>query len=115
MVRAYDYPSAVHVDQAGIDICLVGDLAGESSLWLNILFLNKLCLIWAFSDETYSDTTFFSIFEGIVVHGHEMTLPITIEDMLLHYQAIACGAWRPLLVGDLPFGSYEKSIEQVEW
>ena len=32
MVTAYDYPSAVHVDQAGIDICLVGDSAGESSL-----------------------------------------------------------------------------------
>ena len=29
MVTAYDYPSAVHVDQAGIDICLVGDSVGE--------------------------------------------------------------------------------------
>ena len=29
MVTAYDYPSAVHVDQAGIDICLVGDSVDE--------------------------------------------------------------------------------------
>ncbi|XP_057865459.1 3-methyl-2-oxobutanoate hydroxymethyltransferase 1, mitochondrial [Cryptomeria japonica] len=77
MVTAYDYPSAVHVDQAGIDICLVGDSA------------------------------------GMVVHGHDTTLPVTIEDMLLHCQAVARGARRPLLVGDLPFGSYEKSTEQA--
>eukprot|EP01018_Ginkgo_biloba_P025904 Gb_25484 [translate_table: standard] len=77
MVTTYDYPSAVHVDGAGIDICLVGDSV------------------------------------GMVVHGHDTTLPVTLEDMILHCQAVSRGASRPLLVGDLPFGSYEQSKEQA--
>lgn len=77
MVTAYDYPSGVHVDRAGIDICLVGDSV------------------------------------GMVVHGHDTTLPVTMDDMLLHSRAVARGADRPLLVGDLPFGSYEQSIQQA--
>ncbi|KAH7282915.1 hypothetical protein KP509_35G053100 [Ceratopteris richardii] len=77
MLTAYDYPSAVHVDQAGIDICLVGDSV------------------------------------GMVVHGHDTTLPVTMDDMLLHCRAVARGARRSLLVGDLPFGSYEQSPSQA--
>ncbi|GBF91153.1 3-methyl-2-oxobutanoate hydroxymethyltransferase mitochondrial [Raphidocelis subcapitata] len=71
MATAYDYPSALHVDQALIDIVLVGDSA------------------------------------SMVVHGHDTTLPITLEQMLVHCQAAARGAQRAFLVGDLPFGSYE--------
>ncbi|KAK9757885.1 hypothetical protein RND81_01G193100 [Saponaria officinalis] len=77
MVTAYDYPSAVHLDTAGIDICLVGDSA------------------------------------AMVVHGHDTTLPITVDEMLVHCRAVARGAKRPLLVGDLPFGSYESSTSQA--
>ncbi|XP_042432262.1 3-methyl-2-oxobutanoate hydroxymethyltransferase 1, mitochondrial-like [Zingiber officinale] len=77
VVTAYDYPSAVHVDSAGIDVLLVGDSA------------------------------------AMVVHGHDTTLPITLDDMLLHCRAVARGASRPLLVGDLPFGSYESSASQA--
>ncbi|XP_073391516.1 3-methyl-2-oxobutanoate hydroxymethyltransferase 1, mitochondrial isoform X1 [Physcomitrium patens] len=50
---------------------------------------------------------------GMVVHGHDTTLPVTMEDMLLHCKAVARGADRPLLVGDLPFGSYEQSTQQA--
>lgn len=50
---------------------------------------------------------------GMVVHGHDTTLPVTLDDMLLHCRAVARGADRPLLVGDLPFGSYEQSTQQV--
>ncbi|KAG1669922.1 hypothetical protein FOA52_002449 [Chlamydomonas sp. UWO 241] len=71
MVTAYDYPSAVHVDRADIDILLVGDSV------------------------------------AMVVHGHDTTLPITLDDMLVHCRAVARGARRSFLVGDLPFGSYE--------
>ncbi|CAN0884513.1 3-methyl-2-oxobutanoate hydroxymethyltransferase 2, mitochondrial [Linum grandiflorum] len=77
VVTAYDYPAAVHVDAAGIDVCLVGDSA------------------------------------SMVVHGHDTTLPISLEEMLVHCRAVARGAKRPLLVGDLPFGTYESSTTQA--
>ncbi|KAG6663576.1 3-methyl-2-oxobutanoate hydroxymethyltransferase 1, mitochondrial-like isoform X2 [Carya illinoinensis] len=77
VVTAYDYPSAVHVDTAGIDMCLVGDSA------------------------------------AMVVHGHDTTLPISLDEMLVHCRAVARGAKRPLLVGDLSFGTYESSTSQA--
>ncbi|XP_044470284.1 3-methyl-2-oxobutanoate hydroxymethyltransferase 1, mitochondrial-like [Mangifera indica] len=77
VVTAYDYPSAVHLDTAGIDVCLVGDSA------------------------------------AMVVHGHDTTLPINLDEMLVHCRAVARGAKTPLLVGDLPFGSYESSSNQA--
>lgn len=61
------------VDQADIDIVLVGDSV------------------------------------SMVVHGHDTTLPITLDDMLSHCKAVSRGAARAFLVGDLPFGSYELS------
>jgi len=77
MMTAYDYPSAVAVDRAGIDVILVGD-----SL-------------------------------GMVVLGYETTLPVTMEDMLHHARAVARGARYPLLVGDMPFMSYQVSVEEA--
>ena len=77
VVTGYDYPSAVHIDTAGIDVCLVGDSA------------------------------------SMVVHGYDTTLPISLDEMLVHCRAVARGAKRPLLVGDLPFGTYESSTNQV--
>ena len=71
MVTAYDYPSAVHVDVADIDVLLCGDSVGMVEL------------------------------------GHYTTLPVTIEDMIHHCKAVSRGCRRPLLVGDLPFGTYE--------
>ncbi|XP_014617883.1 3-methyl-2-oxobutanoate hydroxymethyltransferase 1, mitochondrial isoform X2 [Glycine max] len=68
VVSTHDYPSAVHVDVAGIDVCHVGDSV------------------------------------SMVIHGHDTTIPITLEQML---------AKRPLLVGDLPFGTYESSSNQA--
>ena len=48
-----------------------------------------------------------------VVHGHDTTLPITLEEMLTHCKAVARGARRSFLVGDLPFGSYELGIRDA--
>lgn len=48
---------------------------------------------------------------SMVVHGHETTLPITLDEMIRHCQSVSRGANRPFIVGDLPFGSYEASKE----
>jgi len=45
-----------------------------------------------------------------VIHGHETTLPITMEDMLLHARAVARARKRCLLVADMPFLSYQTSV-----
>ncbi|HUE54893.1 MAG TPA: 3-methyl-2-oxobutanoate hydroxymethyltransferase [Candidatus Udaeobacter sp.] len=69
-LTAYDYPTARLLDEAGVDVILVGD-----SL-------------------------------GMVVLGHESTLPVTIEEMLHHTRAVRRGTHRALVVADMPYGSY---------
>lgn len=77
MVTAYDYPSAVHVARAGIDVILIGDSVAMVEL------------------------------------GYETTQPVTVEQMIHHCQSVKRGVEQssvdtaPLLVGDMPFGSYE--------
>jgi 3-methyl-2-oxobutanoate hydroxymethyltransferase len=77
MLTAYDYPTALAEDEAGVDSILVGD-----SL-------------------------------GMVVLGYENTLPVTMEDMLHHARAVARGAKYALLIGDMPFMSYQASVESA--
>src|SRR5512137_132084 len=77
MLTAYDYPTALAMDQAGIEVILVGD-----SL-------------------------------GMVVLGYANTLPVTMEDMLHHCKAVARGAQYAMLVGDMPFMSYQASTEDA--
>ena len=50
---------------------------------------------------------------AMVVHGHNSTLEITLDEMLTHCRSVARGAKTPLLVGDIPFGSYEISDAQL--
>ncbi len=50
---------------------------------------------------------------GMVVLGYENTLPVTMQDMLHHCKAVARGARSPLLVGDMPFMSYQVSVEEA--
>lgn len=77
MLTAYDYPTATLMDQAGIDVILVGDSV------------------------------------GMVVHGFENTLPVTMDMMVMHCQAVRRGARRALLVADMPFMSYQASVSDA--
>src|SRR5579862_2387130 len=75
-LTAYDYPTARLLDEAGVEVLLVGD-----SL-------------------------------GMVVLGHETTLPVTVEEMLHHTRAVRRGTKRALLVADMPYGSFHVSIDE---
>ena len=46
---------------------------------------------------------------GTVLHGHEATIPVTLEEMIFHARSVARANPRALFVVDLPFGSYEAS------
>ncbi len=50
---------------------------------------------------------------GMVVLGYTNTLPVTMEEMLHHCRAVARGASYALLVGDMPFLSYQVSVEEA--
>ncbi len=77
VLTGYDYPTALALDQSGIDAILVGD-----SL-------------------------------GMVVLGYENTLPVTVDEMLHHCRAVARGAKTALLIGDMPFMSYQVCPEEA--
>jgi 3-methyl-2-oxobutanoate hydroxymethyltransferase len=50
---------------------------------------------------------------GVVVLGHENTLPVTLDDMLHHTRAVVRGATRALVVADMPFMTYQVSVEEA--
>jgi 3-methyl-2-oxobutanoate hydroxymethyltransferase len=75
MVTAYDYPSAVVAEEAGVDLVLVGDSA------------------------------------AMVVLGYPGTEPVSMDEMVMLGKAVRRGLRTPLMVGDMPMGSYEASNE----
>jgi 3-methyl-2-oxobutanoate hydroxymethyltransferase len=50
---------------------------------------------------------------AMVVLGHDSTVPATMDEMLMLTRAVTRGAHRPLVIADLPFGSYHVSVEQA--
>ncbi len=77
MVTAYDYPTALLVDEAGLEVVLVGDSLGN------------------------------------VVLGQGSTVAVTMDEMIHHAKAVRRGLRYALLVGDLPFLSYQVSVEEA--
>ncbi|MEZ0326298.1 MAG: 3-methyl-2-oxobutanoate hydroxymethyltransferase [Fimbriimonas sp.] len=76
-LTAYDAVFGEMADSAGVDLILVGDSVGNTTL------------------------------------GYSSTVPVTLEEMLHHTRATHRGVKRALLVGDLPFGTYQASPEQA--
>lgn len=77
MLTAYDYPFARLIDEAGIDIILVGDSLGT------------------------------------VIQGHPTTLPVTMDEMIYHTKIVSRGVGNALVVGDMPFMSYQASVSDA--
>jgi 3-methyl-2-oxobutanoate hydroxymethyltransferase len=50
---------------------------------------------------------------AMTVLGHPSTVPVTLEELLMLAQAVRRGLKTPLMVGDMPFGSYEASNEEA--
>lgn len=77
MITAYDAMFAEIVDEAGVDMILVGDSVGT------------------------------------VMQGSRTTLPVTMDQMEYHVRMVTAAEPRALVVGDLPFGSYQASVEDA--
>lgn len=77
-LTAYDYSFARILDEAGVDILLVGDSLGS------------------------------------VIQGHENTLPVTLDAMIYHTRAVTLGRKRALVVADMPFLSFQISVEEAK-
>jgi len=63
--------------------------------------------------DRYCDVILVGDSLGMVMHGLETTVPVTLEMMILQGQAVMRGSKRTLVVVDMPFGSYEASKEQA--
>jgi 3-methyl-2-oxobutanoate hydroxymethyltransferase len=64
-------------------------------------------------DEAGTDILLVGDSLGMVVQGHETTIPVTLEEMIYHTRAVARGARYAHIVADLPFGSYQGGPQQA--
>ena len=63
-------------------------------------------------DEAGADVLLVGDSLGMVIQGHDTTLPVTLEEIAYHCRAVVRGARRAHVVGDMPFMSYQASYEQ---
>lgn len=63
-------------------------------------------------DESGADVLLVGDSLGMVVQGHDTTLPVTLEEIIYHTRAVVRGAARAHVVGDMPFGSYQAGLDQ---
>ena len=64
-------------------------------------------------DNAGVDTLLVGDSLGMTILGYEDTLSVTMEDMIHHTAAVARGAKNALVIGDMPFMSYQVSVEQA--
>ncbi len=64
-------------------------------------------------DEVGVDVLLVGDSLGCVVQGHDTTLPVTLDEAVYHCRMVARAARRSLVVGDMPFGSYQTSATQA--
>src|SRR5512143_2541105 len=65
------------------------------------------------ADEAGIDMILVGDSLGVVVQGHANTLPVTMEDMLYHTRMVARAATNALVVGDMPFLSYQTGVDDA--
>src|SRR3981081_3246351 len=63
--------------------------------------------------DRFCDVILVGDFLGMVMHGLETTVPVTLDMMVLQGHAVMRGSRQALVVVDMPFGSYEASKEQA--
>ncbi|HEY5926141.1 MAG TPA: 3-methyl-2-oxobutanoate hydroxymethyltransferase [Kofleriaceae bacterium] len=63
-------------------------------------------------DESGADVLLVGDSLGMVVQGNDTTLPVTLEEMAYHCRAVVRGTTRAHVVGDMPFMTYQASVEQ---
>ncbi len=79
-------------------------------------FLTAVCYDYAWArlvDESEVETIFCGDSMGMNVYGYESTCPVTMEQMIVHCQAVRKGAPNTFLFGDMVYGSYEVSPEEA--
>src|SRR6202007_2752382 len=64
-------------------------------------------------DEAGADVLLVGDSLGMVIQGHDTTLPVTMDQMVYHCSAVRRGTERAHLVGDLPFGSYQAGADDA--
>jgi 3-methyl-2-oxobutanoate hydroxymethyltransferase len=66
-----------------------------------------------FAEDAGIDVVLVGDTAAMVVLGHEGTVPVTMDEMLFLTRTVARAARRPIVVGDMPFGSYQVSDEEA--
>ncbi len=64
-------------------------------------------------DESQIDLLLVGDSLGMVVQGHDTTLPVTLDEVIYHCRAVARGTQRAHIVGDMPFMSYQSSVHEA--
>src|SRR5256885_2350410 len=64
-------------------------------------------------DDAGADVLLVGDSLGMVVQGHDSTLPVTLEQMIYHSKAVTRGAKRAHVVGDMPFMSYQVTPDEA--